>query len=188
MEELSDVISEATSRIEGKYINFPLDGGMPIYRERVYCYELYHHMRSVWPEGCEFTLNGEVDKRAHPILKNMDISQSPDLLIHKPGLMAGNHCVVEVKPAQSQSSGIVKDLETLSKFVKSAGYGRAILFIYGHAERSQIDRVQLLYDSLERPAEIELWLHERAGSSARQVDLLLPNDPRVRARQTRAGQ
>jgi hypothetical protein len=44
-------------------------GGLPAYRERVYCYELYHQMRRRWPLNCEYSLNGEVDKRGHPYLQ-----------------------------------------------------------------------------------------------------------------------
>lgn len=63
MHQLSDIIFEATSRIDGMYMRLPVDGGEAQLRERVYCYELYHQLRCLWPHGCEYALNGEVDKR-----------------------------------------------------------------------------------------------------------------------------
>jgi hypothetical protein len=48
MNELSDVLAEATAAIEARYFRLPIAGGDPIYRERVYCYELYHQMRLLW--------------------------------------------------------------------------------------------------------------------------------------------
>ncbi len=63
MEELDHILAEATSAIEADYFRLPIDGGIPVFRERVYCYELYHQMRSRWPprSQCRYLLNGEVD-------------------------------------------------------------------------------------------------------------------------------
>ena len=46
MNELSDVLADATRSIEAEYFHLSIDGGGPVYRERVYCYELYHQMRN----------------------------------------------------------------------------------------------------------------------------------------------
>ena len=98
MEELTQLLQGATGAIEADYFRLNIDGGDPIYRERVYCYELYHQMRTLWPKGSTFRLNGEVDKRAHPILKGLGADHAiPDLLVHRPGTMKGNHAVIEVK-------------------------------------------------------------------------------------------
>jgi len=35
--------------IEAAYFHINIDGGDAIYRERVYCYELYHQVRNRWP-------------------------------------------------------------------------------------------------------------------------------------------
>jgi hypothetical protein len=88
MQELSDVLQAATSAIEPMYFRLEIDGGDPVYRERVYCYELYHQMRLRWPNGCPYYLNGEIDKAAHPILMQLGAAHAkPDLLIHQPGYM-----------------------------------------------------------------------------------------------------
>ena len=42
MEELTEIIEEATTRVSEEYFRLKIDGGYPIYRELVYCYELYH--------------------------------------------------------------------------------------------------------------------------------------------------
>lgn len=44
MQELPDLLIRATKAIEGGYFHLALAGGTPVYRERVYCYELYHQL------------------------------------------------------------------------------------------------------------------------------------------------
>ncbi|WP_152977678.1 hypothetical protein [Bradyrhizobium pachyrhizi] len=52
MQELTDLLSEATAAIEPGYFRLSVHGGLPVYRERVYCNELYHQMRKRWLGGC----------------------------------------------------------------------------------------------------------------------------------------
>lgn len=52
MEEFTQILRQATAAIAPEYFHFPIDGGDPIFRERVYCYELYHQLRERWPEDC----------------------------------------------------------------------------------------------------------------------------------------
>ena len=100
MEQFDDILRSATAKIAAEYFQLPIDGGLPIYRERVYCYELYHQMRCLWPEQeTDLRLNGEVDKKAHPVMSQLDMRLAiPDLLVHGPGFMARNFAVIEVKP------------------------------------------------------------------------------------------
>jgi hypothetical protein len=120
-----------------------------VYRERVYCYELYHQMRLHWPTRCPFYLNGEIDKSAHPILTQLGASYAkPDLLVHQPGYMKGNHAIIEVKSSRAVSAGITKDLNTLSVFINNVGYQRAIYLLYGH----EID--ERLIGKIERLARL----------------------------------
>ncbi|WP_143271608.1 hypothetical protein [Bradyrhizobium mercantei] len=98
MDGLSSLLASATADIGGEYFQLPVHGGGPIYRERVYCYELYHQMRRRWPEDGPFRLSGEVDKAAHPVLSGLGASYAkPDLLVHGPGDMRRNHAIIEVK-------------------------------------------------------------------------------------------
>jgi len=47
MDELTSILQQATAG--------------PVYPERVYCNELYHQMRMLWPKTTPFYLNGEID-------------------------------------------------------------------------------------------------------------------------------
>jgi hypothetical protein len=103
----------------------------PIYRERVYCYELYHQMRLLWPIKTPYSLCGEVDKRGHPFYRGNELDQAkPDFLVHIPGELR-NYAVIEVKPINARHRGIYKDLKTLTTFRRNAGYQRAIYLFYG---------------------------------------------------------
>lgn len=86
------LLQEATSKIGYNYFQLPIDGQEdPIYRERVYCYELYHQLRSIWPKDCEYELSGEVDKSGHPLIRGNNLDRiKPDFLVHVPGDMQGN--------------------------------------------------------------------------------------------------
>jgi hypothetical protein len=98
VEELSRIISDATRLIEPAYFRLNIAGGDPVYRERVYCYELYHQMRVHWSADTPYYLNGEVDKTGHSLLTELGVGRrKPDLLVHRPGDMIGNHAVIEVK-------------------------------------------------------------------------------------------
>jgi hypothetical protein len=118
MGELSNILRGATSAIDPAYFRLSIAGGDSVYRERVYCYELYHQMRCLWPEECPFFLNGEVDKAAHPLLTTSGAAgRKPDLFVHQPGDMDRNHAIIEVKRAEFDREGFAKDLETLTLFV-----------------------------------------------------------------------
>lgn len=171
MIELTTIIRTATTAIERGYFHLEIDGGDPVYRERVYCYELYHQMRVLWPVGCEFYLNGEVDKAAHPILRKLGGDRKkPDLLVHKPGYMIGNHAIIEVKNVRANKEGIRKDIETLDIFVRKVGYQRAVYLFFGHdADKSLIDRIQSVAADFDNLIPIEIWFHNQAGQSATHV-------------------
>ena len=168
MNELSQILSTATRSIESRYFHLEIDGGMPVYRERVYCYELYHQMRLLWPAESRYCLNGEIDKAAHPILSKLGAAhKKPDLLVHRPGDMSGNHAIIEVKRSPAPPDGIRKDLETLSLFINKVGYERAIYVFYGdEANGALVERVQDLASDIEPLAPIELWLHQEVGQPA----------------------
>jgi hypothetical protein len=167
MIELTSIIQKATARITTDYFRLRIDGGDPIYRERVYCYELYHQMRLCWPSNTEYYLNGEIDKAAHPILRELGVGVvKPDLLIHKPGYMSGNFAIIEVKPTGAHANGIRKDLRNLSIFKSKVGYQRAIYIIYGYEAADEVQRIIRFAGKVCDLEEIELWLHERPGEQA----------------------
>jgi hypothetical protein len=71
MKELTKILAEATGTVGNGYLRLNIDGGDPVYRERVYCYELQHQMRLRWPADCQFCQNGALDKPARPILTKL---------------------------------------------------------------------------------------------------------------------
>lgn len=97
VDEFKQLLSRATAKIPEEYIHLPEAGREERrYREQVYCYELYHQLRSLWPELSEpISLSGELDKQGHKFYPD----SKPDLLVHGPGNMKNNIAIVEVKPA-----------------------------------------------------------------------------------------
>ena len=119
---IEQLIADATENIERNYFQLPIDGQEePVYRERVYCYELYHQLRSHWPDNTNYELSGEVDKSGHPLIRGNNLDNvKPDLLVHIPGDMEGNHTIIEVKPINAKRDGLSKDLSTLTAFRRYA--------------------------------------------------------------------
>src|SRR5689334_16425882 len=103
-------LAEACGRIGPEYFQLPVADADSVYRERVYCYELYHQLRSEWGD-LPFSLSGEVDKARHPYFRGGPYSRSkPDLLVHQPGNMEGNLACVEVKPCTGAAGEFSDDL------------------------------------------------------------------------------
>lgn len=164
MQELTQILRDATAAIAPEYFLLPIHGADPVYRERVYCYELYHQMRRLWPVGSLYRLNGEVDKRAHPYFQDGG-QPKPDLLVHQPGT-GENYGVIEVKSARAIAREIDKDLGTLTLFRTDLGYQRAIYLIYGAGALEAAARVQQSAAKFAQIAPFELWLHVAAGNPA----------------------
>lgn len=164
MERFTDILRDATAAISPEYFLLPIHGGNSIYRERVYCYELYHQMRRLWPTESPYRLNGEVDKRAHPYFQNGE-QPKPDLLVHQPGT-GENYAVIEVKSCLADARGIRKDLETLALFRNEIGYQRAIYLVYGAEAARTMALVQEIGADTLRDVPIELWLHPAAQMPA----------------------
>ncbi|BCG79881.1 hypothetical protein MesoLj113b_34230 [Mesorhizobium sp. 113-3-3] len=171
---MTAILEHATAAIPPEYIHLQIDGGDPIYRERVYCYELYHQMRSIWPAGTPFYLNGEIDKAAHPILVELGAAYAkPDLLVHQPGYMVGNYAIIEVKSARPPLSGIRKDLETLALFRTKVGYKRAIYLLFGNeVNDALLARIEGASKVASKDIPVEIWFHPKPSASAFQVALL----------------
>jgi hypothetical protein len=165
MQQLNDILVTATSRIAEPYFRLPIDGGQARLFERNYCYELYHQMRREWPDPCEYALNGEIDKRGHPLIRPMGEAQAiPDLLVHTPSHMVGNFAIIEVKTAETNAEGIAKDIRTLARFTRpDIHYQRAILLIFGGID---VGYVQGVAAGAPDHHPIELWTHDQVGHPA----------------------
>jgi hypothetical protein len=177
MDQFDQIFAEATRRIESPYMQLPIDGQEePIYRERVYCYELYHRLRCQWPPEGRYSLAGEVDKSGHPLIRGNGLDRvKPDLLVHEPGDMGGNYAVIEVKPVVATDGGLLKDIRTLSAFRNHGQYHRAILLLYG--QPASIDQVLTRITLLAKKnvpnaidlTQIEFFWHVASGEAAKRV-------------------
>jgi len=171
MQDFTEILQRATAAIAPQYFRLPVHGADPIYRERVYCYELYHQMRALWPGDCPWFLNGEVDKQQHPYFQDGRYPK-PDFVVHVPGT-GDNYAAIEVKPMFPTAGKIRKDVETLLRF-RDVGYGRALYLIYGSDPEAARKRVARTVGNEEQLAAIELWVHQEVGAPAVNVPLLLP--------------
>jgi hypothetical protein len=178
LHQMRRLLSEATERVGRDYFLLPVAngaGGPPLvqYRERVYAYELYHQLRSIWPNW-PYSLAGEVDKRGHPVVRGGHLDDAkPDLLVHVPGVMNQNLLAVEIKAArpearQAEARAIAQDLRKLAAF-REVGYEGAMLLVFGEA----IDRIR---ECVRQEGElralsdvVELLHHQRPGVPATTV-------------------
>lgn len=178
MQELTFILCEATKAISTQYFQLPVAGQeSPIYRERVYCYELYHQIRALWPKDTRYSLGGEVDKTGHPLIRGNGLDRTkPDFIIHVPGDMSDNELVMEVKPINAKPAGIKKDLQTLTAYRRSANYRRAALLVYGDQddfERFKQNLTSISDQVADKSIElelIELWRHGICGQAAAKVE------------------
>ncbi|NCC22836.1 MAG: methionyl-tRNA formyltransferase-like protein [Alphaproteobacteria bacterium] len=170
MENFEEILGKATSEVTANYVKFPTLGALKgIYRERVYCYELYHQLRRLWPDECRYTLNGEVDKKAHLYFAENEKKPIPDFLIHVPG-EEDNFAIIEVKSASADNKGIEKDIETLQEFTTRLDYQRGIYIVFGESNetRETASRVLERLEGQSIKGKVELWIHE-SGCPAHKV-------------------
>lgn len=164
----------ATGEVGEKYFQLPVAGkDDAIYRERVYCYELYHQWRSLWIADCPHYLDGEVDKTDHPIIQG---NAKPDYIVHIPDDMKNNLLVVEVKPANANEGRMVDDLKKLAQFrSKPASYHAAYFLIYGLATTNWGTLKERLLNEMTKDeisavrSGVICLIHERAGVRAQIV-------------------
>ncbi len=168
MQQLTNILERATQAVLPEYFQLPIFGGDDVFRERVYCYELYHQMRLLWPNPTDFRLNGEIDKQGHRRLAELGVlNDKPDFLVHVPRSMDHNYAIVEVKPVTATDAKIRIDLRKLSRFVSDVGYERGIYLFYGFADELA-ERVRTIA-RIDNIADIEIWHHAEVGQSARLV-------------------
>lgn len=110
----------------------------PIFRERVYCYELYHQIRNFLGEKFPYKLDGEVDKRGHPTIPG---KIKPDFIVHFPGDMDRNLVVIEVKPITVNNADLEDDLKKLLFLLEKGNYYRAIMLLYGNGRSNLSEKV-----------------------------------------------
>lgn len=173
MHDFERIFEAATAAIDQDYFLLPVSGREdPIYRERVYCYELYHQIRVRWPDDTRHTLAGEIDKSGHPLIRGNGLDNcKPDFLIHLPGEMEGNYAAIEVKPVTVKRRDVMKDLETLVAFIDHGGYERGIYLFYGYSGDGKGPRMATSeLAAWGKDAHIEIWTHTAPYTSAARYD------------------
>jgi len=162
------ILAEATAKIATPYFQLPIAGEVePIYRERVYSYELYHQLRALMDEDerfAQYALSGEIDKQGHPIIRRC----APDLVFHSPGTMDSNLVVIEVKAVNAALDGILKDFANLGYFVsRDVNYQLGIELVYGDDE--SFARFEKAFPSGDTNQKLQLFWHRCPGESAKRV-------------------
>ncbi len=129
-QQFLECLINAIKKMDTHYFKFSVAGSdEPIFRERVYCYELFHQLRCALGDDFPYKLHGEVDKAKHPFIRK---AKKPDFIVHKPGNMS-NLVVIEVKPVTVKNiKELRKDFKKLKWFIANANYYRAIMLIYGN--------------------------------------------------------
>lgn len=128
-----NILTNACEQIDELYFNVPLvtDVSTPRdfksvlgYRERVYCYELYHQQRVLLEQrGLHkraLLLNAETDKGG-TIYTTFVGARKPDFVLHRPGEGTHNIATVEVKPISGDRKDIEADLGKLKEFLDPKG-------------------------------------------------------------------
>jgi deoxyribodipyrimidine photolyase-like uncharacterized protein len=129
-----EILCSASTHVSEQYFQLPVADADTIYRERVYCYELYHQMRRRWG-NFPFSLGGEIDKGGHPRFQNGPYAGvKPDYLVHVPGEMHNNLACVEVKPVTRPVAEFIADLQKLTWFCQNANYFRGLFLVYGDVQ------------------------------------------------------
>ncbi len=176
LELVTEWLLSAAAEVASEYFQLPVAGAEePEYRERVYCYELYHRWRCHWRNAFPYSLSGEVDKQGHRLIRGED---KPDFLVHVPGQMC-NLLVVEVKPKNAAPARMGDDLRKLTRFRRNlrdrhglpASYYAAFFWLYGLPLRDWPALRERLLDAVEGtgdfdPNLVSCFVHETAGTRA----------------------
>lgn len=147
--------------VEPHYFQIPVavkDGEKKIFRERVYCYELYHQLRNILGEKFPYRLYGEVDKVGHEFILG---AKKPDFIVHDPGDMRKNLVVIEVKPikVRNHMQELEKDLKTLRVFLGDEGkYYRAIMLVYSDETQNFPETIRSRVISFSKKCENRILL------------------------------
>jgi hypothetical protein len=137
----SRALCNSAMEIGHHYFEVKRENAKPVWRERAYCYELYHQLRCQLDGESKFdyTLHGEIDKKNHEEVckefkKIMKGCPNPDFVVHVPG-DDKNLVVIEVKTFEHIRYAYL-DLKKLNVFLNSGlHYEHGILLIFGSNQK-----------------------------------------------------
>jgi hypothetical protein len=126
-----DCLLSAAARVDQAHFKVARYGSNSVYRERVYCYELYHQLRCGLPSGFDYALHGEIDKSGHTaVTEALGYAPNPDFVVHVAG-DNDNLAVIEVKAATQKRTEICCDLNKLERFISGLSYEHGIMLLFG---------------------------------------------------------
>jgi len=139
-------LDAAVSRIQQPYFQVQRHALEPAWRERAYCYELYHLLRSQLTDNFPFTLHGEIDKVGHEEITRhfgARARPNPDFVLHAPGEHGhdANFAVIEVKSSVADIVEVKKDLRKLRKFIRHVGYQHGLMLFFGSQRPPNLSRL-----------------------------------------------
>lgn len=144
-QEFMVAFKKSITAIEDRYFQIDRAKSPAAWRERAYCYELYHQLRNKLPEDFPYTLHGEIDKRGHQYICTHFVKcPNPDFIIHEPGTM-NNLVVIEIKQCGCNLDEAKEDIQKIKTFVEQVGYQHGIFLIYG--DRA-IDNLDVPYEKI----------------------------------------
>lgn len=158
---------ESIAAIDREYFSVDRYAATPTWRQRVYCYELYHNLRCALGNGFPYVLHGEIDKRGHAWVKSvLGYEPNPDFVVHAAGTQGGL-AVVEVEPADCDVGAATEDVKKLRDFVTEVDYHTGILLLVGRVPVKR--QVRSLIAEIERQEPRLLILHHAAAATKPQV-------------------
>ena len=136
-QEFRQLLNTSIKQILWLYFATPVAGQTEeVLRERLFCYELYHQLRCVCDKAnFDYWIGGELDKTGHPLIRG---DLKPDFVVHEPGDMERNLCVLEVKRVTGDEAGFKKDIATLLTFVTQYSYHAGLLLVFGDTENAEL--------------------------------------------------
>lgn len=129
----NSAMERAALAVDQLYFLVPRVNSESVYRERVYCYELYHQLRIQLKKmkfSSEYYLNGELDKVGTKSLKG----KKPDFIFHQPGDDYHNLLTMEVKSSRYDVASFCDDIGKLKFFQREKDYFGGIMLIYGYVD------------------------------------------------------
>ena len=135
-EQALDMLIKAINKVPKKYYQIRQYNDEIRFRERLFCYELYHQFRIVLDNKQikKYILHGELAKSGNPLFKG----EIPDFLLHIPNDKCKNLLIIEVK-LNYDEDGIKNDFKKLFDFIKDHNYKRGV-FLYVIEESDKYEK------------------------------------------------
>jgi hypothetical protein len=169
-DEFRIALDKSLIAIEPHYFHIKRYHSKLAWRERAYCYELYHQLRCHLRKDFPYTLHGEIDKSgAGYVCEQFKFNKlgcpNPDFVVHIPG-KPKNLAVVEVKSSTSSKKGAQKDVNKLKIFIKNIEYQHGIFLFFGsEGDVQELVNGLAIDDGLIPESKLCVLWHKNCGES-----------------------